>query len=394
MTATLTPTTATPAPPAAATARAATPIAIRSLCKAFGSTVAVDDVSLDIGAGDLFFLLGPSGCGKTTLLRMLAGFTDPDAGTIRFGDRDVTHLPANRRNAGMVFQGYALWPHMSVSQNVAFGLDVRGQTRDEKRRRVDEALAAVQLGGLADRKPNQLSGGQQQRVALARALVIEPTVLLLDEPLSNLDAKLRGEMRQQIRDICKRAGTTGVYVTHDQKEALSMADAIAVLRAGKVVQAGPPRDLYERPASRFVADFLGETNFVAGEVKGRRGDLIAVDTTAGTLLSAVYPDDLPQTGNVTLSLRPEAIRLHATTTPATAAPGAESPNRFAARRTGSVYLGEVAQHTLLLDAPDADAARSQPLTLRAFELNPRLGGEGERGLTASIDPTDVVILRD
>ena len=223
-----------------------TPITIRDLRKVFGKTVAVDQINLDIKAGDLFFLLGPSGCGKTTLLRMIAGFTDPTGGSIRFGDRDVTHTPPNKRNTGMVFQGYALWPHMTVEQNVAFGLGVRKVPTAEKSRRVAEALRAVRMEQYALRKPNELSGGQQQRVALARALVIEPTVLLLDEPLSNLDAKLRLEMRSEIKRICKQAKITGIYVTHDQKEALSMADAVAVLNQGLVVQTGGPRDLYDR----------------------------------------------------------------------------------------------------------------------------------------------------
>ncbi|MDP1662017.1 MAG: ABC transporter ATP-binding protein, partial [Phycisphaerales bacterium] len=231
------------------------------------SPPAVDGVSLVVQPGELFFLLGPSGCGKTTLLRMIAGFIDPTGGTIAFTDdkggrRDVTHLPPNKRNTGMVFQSYALWPHMSVFDNVAFGLSVRKIDKAQTRLRVMEALSMVQMESLAQRKPNALSGGQQQRVALARALVIRPDVLLLDEPLSNLDAKLRTELRSEIRRICKQAGITGVYVTHDQKEALSMADRCAVMRSGRIVQIGTPHELYHRPASRFVAEFLGETNFI------------------------------------------------------------------------------------------------------------------------------------
>jgi len=354
-----------------------TPITLRALTKRFGETTAVDAIDLDIAAGELFFLLGPSGCGKTTLLRMIAGFSDPTAGTIRFGDDDVTHRPANQRDTGMVFQGYALWPHMTVRQNVRFGLEVRKIAKPEMEQRVDEALANAQLSPYADRKINQLSGGQQQRVALARALVIKPRVLLLDEPLSNLDAKLRLDMRQQIRDICKASGITGVYVTHDQHEALSMADKIAVLNEGHVVQADTPTKLYQRPANRFVADFLGETNFIPGEVAGTQGTDIVLDTPFGKLVSSAYPDDLPQGGAVTCSIRPEALKL--------LAPSQVNgqPNTFTAERQRLIYLGSLAQHRL--SAADHE--------IKLFELNPRPGEPGEQA-TLTVDPADVVILRD
>ncbi len=240
-----------------------TAITLKGITKRFGDTTAVDSVDLTINSGELFFLLGPSGCGKTTLLRMIAGFIEPTEGRMLFGERDVTWLAPNKRKAGMVFQSYALWPHMTVFDNVAYGLTVRKVPPAEKKERTQAALASVRMAEYAKRKPNQLSGGQQQRVALARALVIEPTVLLLDEPLSNLDAKLRLEMRTEIKRICTETKITTVYVTHDQKEALSMADRVAVLRDGDVKQIGPPRQLYERPTSRFVADFLGETNFIS-----------------------------------------------------------------------------------------------------------------------------------
>jgi len=354
-----------------------TPITLRALTKRFGQTTAVDAVDLSIPAGDLFFLLGPSGCGKTTLLRMIAGFSDPTEGTIRFGDDDVTHKPANKRDTGMVFQGYALWPHMTVAQNVKFGLEVRKVKKAEMAQRVDEALAKVQLTPYAQRKINQLSGGQQQRVALARALVIKPRVLLLDEPLSNLDAKLRLDMRQQIRDLCKATGITGVYVTHDQHEALSMADQIAVLNQGQVVQTGPPTTLYRRPANRFVADFLGETNFIPGEVAGTEGANILLDTPFGQLTSSVFPDDLPQGGAVTCSIRPEAIRL------VDAGQAVGKPNVFSAEQTRLIYLGSLAQHRLSV----ADHE------LKVFELNPQPAGRAKT-LTCQVDPADVVILRD
>ena len=233
-----------------------TSIRLQQIGKTFGSTVALKDVTLQIAAGELFFLLGPSGCGKSTLLRLIAGLMEPTSGRIFFNDRDVTDQPTQRRSAVMVFQSYALWPHMSVSENVRFGLSVRGGERAAQDQRVAEVLDLVHLREYADRKPSELSGGQQQRVALARALAVKPACLLLDEPLSNLDAKLRLEMRAEIRRICKEVGLTTVYVTHDQKEALSIADRIAVMRAGLIEQGGTPSDVYHRPASDFVRDFM------------------------------------------------------------------------------------------------------------------------------------------
>ncbi|QDU35034.1 Spermidine/putrescine import ATP-binding protein PotA [Poriferisphaera corsica] len=361
------------------------PISIQGLRKHFGTTRAVDGIDLEIGAGDLFFLLGPSGCGKTTLLRMLAGFTDPTDGRILFGERNVTHEAANKRDTGMVFQGYALWPHMTVKQNVEFGLTVgkrKGKySAADRKVKVDDALGMVQIDQYADRKPNQLSGGQQQRVALARALVIEPDVILLDEPLSNLDAKLRLDMRSQIREICKRAGITGVYVTHDQKEALSMADGIAVLRDGKVMQTGSPRALYEQPRTRFVADFLGETNFVQGEVLGSENGRMVIDTALGRLHSSSYPTDMPTKGNVTCSIRPEAMMLDHRGEWG----GSTGENMFGTAQKHVVYLGEMAQYRLLA---------SEQVEMKAFELNPRLMDERAEKLNARVDPADVVVLAD
>lgn len=357
-----------------------TPITIRGLHKQFGRVVAVDHMDLDVGRGDLFFLLGPSGCGKTTLLRMIAGFTEPNEGTIAFDGTDVTQRPANKRNCGMVFQNYALWPHMTVRQNVAFGLDVRKADAASKKRRTDAALSSVQMLEYAGRKPNELSGGQQQRVALARAMVIEPTVLLLDEPLSNLDAKLRLEMRSQIKRICKDAGITAVYVTHDQKEALSMADRIAVLDHGRVVQVDEPRRLYDRPASRFVADFLGETNFVIAELTGRDGDQVILNCPAGPMRSTSVPEEPISQGAVTCSIRPEAIRVLDPDQPPP-----PQDNCFDAKLTETVYLGEMAQYQLVV---------AGAMTLKVFDLNPRNMSKNGGIMRIGFAPRDVVILRD
>src|SRR5436305_11082688 len=237
-----------------------TSVRLDHLSKHFDTTVALNNINLEITKGELFFLLGPSGCGKSTLLRLIAGLYEPTRGRIFFNDRDVTPLGTDKRNAVMCFQSYALWPHMSVRDNVRFGLDVRKVPAEKAAARTDEVLRLVQMEELADRKPNQLSGGQQQRVALARALAVNPDCLLLDEPLSNLDAKLRHEMRGEIRRICKTAGFTTIYVTHDQREAPSVADRIAVLKDGRLAQVGTPGDLYYRPQTSFVADFIGSTN--------------------------------------------------------------------------------------------------------------------------------------
>jgi iron(III) transport system ATP-binding protein len=317
-----------------------TRITIDNLVKVFGSgstaATAVDHLSLTIEPGELFFLLGPSGCGKTTLLRMIAGFIDPTSGHIGFNGKDVTHEAPNKRNTGMVFQSYALWPHMSVAQNVAFGLNVRKVPNPEKDQRVLDALAAVQMEEYAARKPNQLSGGQQQRVALARALVIKPDVLLLDEPLSNLDAKLRNDLRLQIRRICKDSGITTVYVTHDQKEALSMADRVALLKRGEIMQIGSPRELYRAPKSRFVAEFLGETNLIEAKIAESSADRVNFEVEAGGFYATTETKVkyLSNTEHITLSIRPEAIRLRRP----------EHENTLPGTLLETTYLGETAQH--------------------------------------------------
>jgi iron(III) transport system ATP-binding protein len=263
----------------------------------------LDDVSLDIQPGEFFAFLGPSGSGKTTLLRLIAGFGTPDAGSIRIGGRDITALAPWNRNVGMVFQSYALWPHMTVAKNVAFGLERRKLARPEIASRVEAALRLVGLEPLAARRPAQLSGGQQQRVALARTLVIEPEVLLLDEPLSNLDAKLRTEMRSEIRALQRKLGLTAIYVTHDQEEANAIADRMAVLDGGRIQQVGAPLELYDNPANRFVATFLGTANLVEGRIAAG-GRFV---TEKGFALAGI---EAPE-GPACLSVRPQAIRLAA-----------------------------------------------------------------------------------
>ena len=242
-------------------------VQLENICKSFTPGVKVlDDLNLEIRPGELFFLLGPSGCGKSTLLRILSGLTEPDSGSIKFDGVEISSLPPEKRNAAMVFQNYALWPHLTVYENVAFGLRIRkfsGRELDEK---VMDALESVHLADFAKRRVPSLSGGQQQRVALARALAVDPPLLLLDEPLSNLDARLRDAMREEIARICSERGFTALYVTHDRQEALSMADRMAVLKDGKVCQSGAPRELYEHPANRFCAEFLGDVNFISGTV--------------------------------------------------------------------------------------------------------------------------------
>ncbi len=277
-------------------------LTLDGLTKSYGDVAVVKSVSLDVRDGEFLVLLGPSGCGKTTTLRMIAGFVPPSGGSIRIGDQDITGLPPWKRNAGLVFQSYALFPHMTVAQNVAFGLEMRKTARSEVAPRVAEALRLVRLDGFGERYPRQLSGGQQQRVALARALVIRPDVLLLDEPLSNLDAKLRLQVRLEIRALQQQTGLTTVMVTHDQEEALTMADRLVVMSDGAVRQLGTQSDLYERPADLFVADFVGRSTMIAGTVTAPG----AFRSDGGLVLTC--PASAVK-GPATIALRPERLTL-------------------------------------------------------------------------------------
>ncbi|MDO4436240.1 MAG: ABC transporter ATP-binding protein [Cardiobacteriaceae bacterium] len=287
-------------------------IDIEHVVKKFGQDTVIRDVSLNIRAGEFFTLLGPSGCGKTTLLRMIIGFNSIEEGEIRVGGKVINNIPTNQRNMGMVFQNYAIFPHLSVRENVAFGLQMRGQSKQQIDKAVDEILKVVKIDHLAERMPVKLSGGQQQRVALARAIVIEPQVLLMDEPLSNLDAKLRVEMRNAIKEIQHRIGITTVYVTHDQEEALAVSDRIAVMQGGIIQQVDTPVNIYRRPANRFVASFIGLSNPIKALLQ-RNGDTVVARFSDEYAVEFPHVrDDAPHDLAVIVSARPEEIHLHET----------------------------------------------------------------------------------
>ena len=326
--------------------------------KRFGTVVAVNDVSVDIPRGTIFSLLGPSGCGKTTTLRLIAGFEQPDAGDVYIRGARVTTLPPYRRDFSMVFQSYALFPHLSVAQNVAFGLKMRRIARSDRTRSVEEALDLVKLRALADRYPRQLSGGQQQRVALARAMVVKPAVLLLDEPLGALDKMLREEMQVELRSLQQRLGITAVFVTHDQEEALTLSDRVAVMRNGTIEQIGAPRAIYDRPRNAFVAGFLGASNFIDGVVVGQEPGAAIVETPAGRVF--VHADK-PVGERVRIAVRPERLRMERSDT-----------QGFPARLRDIVYRGPVTHFYL-------DSAAGP---LLAYSQNARAGdwtiGDGVR----------------
>ncbi len=303
---------------------------IKDVHKSFGKNHVVKGINLSIGDGEFLCLLGPSGCGKTTLLRMIAGLTETDEGQIIINGKDMTDLPPDKRSNGMVFQNYALFPHMTVEQNIAYGLKRHRVPKDETKRRVQFGLELVRLEGLGKRYPRELSGGQQQRVALARALVMNPDLLLLDEPLSNLDAKLRKEMRLEIRNIQKKLNVTTIFVTHDQEEALTMADTIAIMNGGVVEQLGSPLEMYEHPNTQFVASFIGGTNLIEGEVVTSEGNAVTV-RCGKTMLRGLTNNTLTPGQKVITSQRPERLRLHAN--------GETGGNCVRGKITTRVYLG-------------------------------------------------------
>ncbi|HVY30890.1 MAG TPA: ABC transporter ATP-binding protein [Polyangiaceae bacterium] len=351
-------------------------IAVEGIRVRFGDNLALGSVSLALEPGELMLLLGPSGCGKSTLLRTIAGFVKPEAGRVLFDGEDVTHVPPHRRQIGMVFQSFALFPHLTVGENVAFGLREQKRPQSEIGERVERALANVKMGGFGARRVDQLSGGEQQRVALARALVTRPRCLLLDEPLSNLDAGLRHTMREEIRRVCKEHGLTTLYVTHDQKEALAIADRIAVMQKGRLEQLGTPWQVYRTPRSRSVATFLGETNLLSAEVVGKTDSELRV--RLGTLELTAEPTELHSGfevgARVLLSIRPECIRL---------SEARATDAAFSVRVSRSNYLGELCEHELT----------HGELSLRAYEINPHSpSSHPGRELWAEISPRDVVLL--
>jgi putative spermidine/putrescine transport system ATP-binding protein len=381
-------------------------LGLRRLRKTFGATVAVDDLSLDVARGELVCLLGPSGCGKTTTLRMVAGFVTPTSGDVLIEGVSVGHLPPYRRDTGMVFQHYALFPHLTVAENVGFGLRSLGVPRSEREARVQEMLALVEMAPLAARLPRELSGGQQQRVALARALALRPAVLLLDEPLSNLDAQLRVRMREEIRSLIRRLTMTTLFVTHDQEEALVLADRIVVMNRGAVEQVASPDAVYEAPATRFVAEFIGLANLLDGTVVAPEGPDLVIETRRGLRLRARRePGPSGQAGQaVTVIVRPEHLRVTVSSAgqaPGTAAspagpagPGGNSVaersgpagevNRVRARVLTTTYLGSLTRHRL-------HAAGEELLTERhAADAAPLAPGTD---VWLTVDPARVRLLR-
>ena len=323
------------------------------------TTLALNQVSLEIERGELFFLLGPSGCGKSTCLRTIAGFYQPDSGQLLFDDDLMNDVPPHKRNTGMVFQNYALWPHMTVGQNVAYGLNLRKIDSVTTQKKITEVLKVVQMEDYADRPVNAISGGQQQRIALARAIVIEPNVLLLDEPLSNLDAKLRLELRNEIKRIHDRADITAIYVTHDQSEALSLADRIAVMRNGKIVQVGTPQEIYRQPINTWVAYFIGETNFLPGQVTEKVNQILSIQTEIGQLKANSNTQYNFGVGDqVYCSIRPEAVQFGF-------GEDQSEVNRFQATSRNITYLGQTEEYELAVGL-----GHSSEVTIKSILYNP------------------------
>ena len=347
-------------------------VELRNITADYGSQQVLKDFDLTVARGELMALLGPSGSGKTTVLRTLAGFLTPSAGSVVLSRRDITHVPVHKRRIGVVFQSYALFPHMTVTQNLAYSMKVRKLGRNHIQRRCSELLELVRLQGLGDKKPGRLSGGQQQRVALARALAMDPEVLLLDEPLSNLDANLRRDVGAEIRRLQRDTGTTAIMVTHDRQEAFGMADRIAVLRDGRIEQLGSARELYRTPATRFMAEFVGEANLLDGEVgppEGERPQYSTVTTRAGTFCArgSADPGD-----KVSLMFRPEDLRL-----------GTDGENRMRGRVQGSFYFG-----SNLVVTVDVDGT---PVSLVASGSS-AVAPESGHTVDLSVSPDDCVVL--
>ncbi|QGX97086.1 ABC transporter ATP-binding protein [Roseovarius faecimaris] len=348
-------------------AKGALPITVRNVTKTYGPVFALDDVSLEVQSGEFLTLLGPSGSGKTTLLMVLAGFTRPDRGSLKFGDEEVIRTPPHLRNVGMTFQSYALFPHMTVAGNVGYPLKLRGVPKPEMARRIEQALEIVQLGGFGDRRIDQLSGGQKQRVALARSIVFEPRILLMDEPLSALDKKLRDQMQIELRHMHEQLGMTTVYVTHDQREALTMSDRIAVVNHGRIMQLATPRDLYERPANRFVADFIGESTFLPVTRQG--GAVHLGDMPLKT------ENPVPDAAELLLMVRPERIQL------LTGAPS-DDMNVLTGTATEVVYQGDSFVLYARLPSGDQIALRGA-VRSGTVQALPAVGDEVTLGLAAS-----------
>ena len=330
-------------------------VELTHVTKAFDTTLAVNDVSLKIEKGEFFFLLGPSGCGKSTFLRIVAGFYKPDTGELRFDDTVMNNVPPHQRNTGMVFQNYALWPHMSVAENIEYGLTLRKLEKPERQEKITRSLEMVQMEDYRDRSVNTLSGGQQQRIALARALVVEPSVLLLDEPISNLDAALRQQMREEIKQIHDRTNITMFYVTHDQVDALSMADRMAIMQDGVIIQVGTPREVYQLPRNAFVASFVGETNFISGKVQHASNGTATIETPVGMLHSGTVYHELTQGTPVQCSIRPEALIIDDVQNS-----GNRAENRITARVASVSYLGRVEEYQLM----------AADIPLKAVHYNP------------------------
>jgi len=337
-------------------------VRLENLEKTFGSIIAVDNISLRIEEGEFFTILGPSGCGKTTTLRMIAGFYKPDKGKIYFNKRLINKIAPEKRNIGMVFQNYALWPHMSVFKNVSFGLEMRKVPDDEIKSRVNSALDLVDLQGLGDRTPDQLSGGQQQRVALARALVIEPDVLLLDEPLSNLDAKLRVEMRTEIKKLQKNLGITTIYVTHDQKEALAVSDRLAVMGLGKIAQVGNPHEIYAKPANKFVASFIGLINLFSGKVSKVSKDNVWIKTKTGLDLVSSSITNVKEGMEVLVAVRPEHTEVHSQDY------FSEEGNLISGIVEGIEYLGDLSRYSIKTQYQTINADQYSPSAEKSFKM--------------------------